>query len=62
VITTAQVPGRRPPVLVTAGAVECMRAGSIIVDMAASELGGNCELSKPGKTTLSPNGVAIHAR
>ena len=61
VITTAQVPGRRPPVLVTAGAVECMRAGSIIVDMAASELGGNCELSKPGKTTLSPNGVAIHA-
>jgi NAD(P) transhydrogenase subunit alpha len=61
VITTAQVPGRRPPVLVTAGAVECMKAGSIIVDMAASELGGNCELSKPGKVILTSNGVAIHA-
>ncbi|MGD0122266.1 MAG: NAD(P) transhydrogenase subunit alpha [Candidatus Limnocylindrales bacterium] len=61
VITTAQVPGRRPPVLVTATAVECMKAGSIIVDMAASDLGGNCELSKPGKVTITPNGVAIHA-
>src|SRR5271157_2544275 len=61
VITTAQVPGRRPPVLVTAAAVECMRMGSVIVDMAASDLGGNCELSKPGKVTMSPNGVAIHA-
>jgi NAD(P) transhydrogenase subunit alpha len=61
VITTAQVPGRRPPVLVTAAAVECMKAGSIIVDMAASELGGNCELSKPGKVTVTPNGVEIHA-
>jgi NAD(P) transhydrogenase subunit alpha len=61
VITTAQVPGRRPPVLVTAAAVEGMRAGSIIVDMAASDLGGNCELSKPGKVILTPNGAAIHA-
>jgi NAD(P) transhydrogenase subunit alpha len=61
VITTAQVPGRRPPVLVTAAAVEGMRAGSIIVDMAASDLGGNCELSQPGKVTITPNGVAIHA-
>jgi len=61
VITTAQVPGRRPPVLVTAAAVECMKAGSIIVDMAASELGGNCELSNPGRVTITPNGVAIHA-
>jgi proton-translocating NAD(P)+ transhydrogenase subunit alpha len=61
VITTAQVPGRRPPVLVTAAAVECMKAGSVIVDMAASDLGGNCELSQPGKVTLTPNGVAIHA-
>jgi NAD(P) transhydrogenase subunit alpha len=61
VITTAQVPGRKPPVLVTAIAVEHMRAGSIIVDMAASDLGGNCELSKPGKVTMTPNGVAIHA-
>jgi H+-translocating NAD(P) transhydrogenase subunit alpha len=61
VITTAQVPGRRPPVLVTAAAVECMRAGSIIVDMAASDLGGNCELSRPGEVVVTPNGVAIHA-
>jgi H+-translocating NAD(P) transhydrogenase subunit alpha len=61
VITTAQVPGRRPPVLVSAAAVECMKAGSIIVDMAAGDLGGNCELSRPGKVTVSANGVAIHA-
>ena len=61
VITTAQVPGRRPPILVTAAAVEGMKAGSIVVDMAASELGGNCELSRPGKVTITPNGVAIHA-
>ena len=61
VITTAQVPGRRPPVLVTAAAIDCMKAGSIIVDMAASDLGGNCELSKPGKVMITPNGVAIHA-
>jgi NAD(P) transhydrogenase subunit alpha len=61
VITTAQVPGRRPPVLVTAAAVECMHAGSIIVDMAASDLGGNCELSRPGEVVVTPNGVAVHA-
>jgi NAD(P) transhydrogenase subunit alpha len=61
VITTAQVPGRKPPLLVTAQAVEAMRAGSIIVDMAASDLGGNCALSVPGKVTITPNGVAIHA-
>ena len=61
VITTAQVPGRKPPVLVTAAAVECMRAGSIIVDIAASDLGGNCELSVAGKIVKTSNGVAIHA-
>ena len=61
VITTAQVPGRRPPVLVTKAAVEGMKTGSIIVDMAASELGGNCELSRPGKVVASANGVEIHA-
>ncbi len=61
VITTAQVPGRRPPVLVTAEAVERMRAGSVIVDMAASELGGNCELSRPGKVVATSNGIQIHA-
>jgi NAD(P) transhydrogenase subunit alpha len=61
VITTAQVPGRKPPVLVTADAVGRMRSGSVIVDMAASTLGGNCELSQPGETVESPNGVTIIA-
>ena len=61
VITTAQVPGRKPPVLVTAAAVEKMKPGSIIVDMAASALGGNCELSQAGQTVVSPNGVTIIA-
>ncbi len=61
VITTAQVPGRRPPVLVTAAAVERMKPGSIVVDMAASDLGGNCELSKPGKIVSTANGVEVHA-
>lgn len=61
VVTTAQVPGRKPPVLVTAAAVEKMRPGSVIVDMAAGPLGGNCELSKAGETILTPNGVTIVA-
>ena len=59
VITTAQVPGRKPPVLVTADAVKRMKPGSVIVDMAASALGGNCELSDAGKTIATDNGVAI---
>lgn len=46
VVTTAAVPGRRSPLLVTAAAVEAMRPGSVIVDLAA-ERGGNCELAKP---------------
>ncbi|HEY6013637.1 MAG TPA: Re/Si-specific NAD(P)(+) transhydrogenase subunit alpha [Candidatus Limnocylindrales bacterium] len=61
VITTAQVPGRKPPVLVTADAVGRMKSGSVIVDMAASALGGNCELSQAGETVTSPNGVSIIA-
>ncbi len=61
VITTAQVPGRKPPVLVTADAVGAMRPGSVIVDMAASDLGGNCELSVAGETVASANGVTIVA-
>ena len=61
VITTAQVPGRKPPVLVTADAVHAMRPGSVIVDMAASALGGNCELSVAGETVATPNGVTIVA-
>ena len=61
VITTAQVPGRKPPVLVTADAVGRMKSGSVIVDMAASALGGNCELSQAGQTIETPNGVTIIA-
>jgi NAD(P) transhydrogenase subunit alpha len=61
VITTAQVPGRKPPVLVTADAVGRMASGSVIVDMAASALGGNCELSRVGETVVTPNGVTIIA-
>ena len=59
VITTAQVPGRKPPVLVTADAVAKMQSGSVIVDMAASALGGNVALSQVGQTIVSPNGVTI---
>jgi NAD(P) transhydrogenase subunit alpha len=61
VITTAQVPGRRPPVLVTADAVKAMKPGSVIVDMAASALGGNCEVSKVGETITTDNGVTVIA-
>jgi len=59
VITTAQVPGRRPPLLVTAEAVRAMRAGSVIVDMAASSLGGNVEGSRPEETVVTDHGVTI---
>jgi NAD(P) transhydrogenase subunit alpha len=61
VITTAQVPGRKPPVLVTAAAVERMKPGSVIVDMAAGPLGGNCELSVAGDSTVTANQVTIIA-
>jgi len=59
VITTAQVPGRRPPLMVTAEAVSRMRSGSVIVDMAASPLGGNVEVSRPGETVVTDNGVTV---
>jgi len=58
VITTALIPGRPAPVLITAKMVETMRPGSVIVDLAV-ERGGNCELSKPGETVTSSNGVKI---
>ncbi len=59
VITTAQVPGRRPPLLVSEDAVAAMAAGSVIVDMGASALGGNVAGSAPGQTVVTPNGVTI---
>jgi H+-translocating NAD(P) transhydrogenase subunit alpha len=52
VITTALVPGRPAPKLVTAEAVEGMKPGSVIVDL-AGEAGGNCELTKPGEVTVA---------
>jgi proton-translocating NAD(P)+ transhydrogenase subunit alpha len=61
VITTAQVPGRRPPLLVTAEAVKGMKSGSVIVDMAASALGGNVEQSKPDEKVVTDSGVTILA-
>jgi NAD(P) transhydrogenase subunit alpha len=51
VITTALVPGRRAPILVTEDAVKRMKPGSVIVDL-AGEAGGNCECSEPGETVI----------
>ena len=59
VITTAQVPGRRPPLLITEDAVKSMAAGSVIVDMGASPLGGNVAGSVPDETVVTENGVTI---
>ncbi len=58
IITTAAIPGRRSPVLVTADMVATMKPGSVIVDMAAAG-GGNCELTHPGESYVTPNGVTI---
>ncbi|HQU72173.1 MAG TPA: Re/Si-specific NAD(P)(+) transhydrogenase subunit alpha [Calditrichia bacterium] len=71
VITTAAIPGKKAPILVTKEMVEAMRPGSVVVDMAA-ERGGNCELTKPDEvvvhqevkvvgTTNLPGQVAFHA-
>lgn len=59
VITTAQVPGRKPPVLVTAQALAQMKPGSVVVDMAASSYGGNVEGSEPDRTVLVDPGVTV---
>lgn len=71
VITTAAVPGRRAPVLVSREMVAAMRPGSVIVDLAA-ERGGNCELTRPGQTVVEcgvtilgplnlPSTIPVHA-
>ena len=71
VVTTAAVPGRRAPLLVTAAMVAGMRRGSVLVDL-ASDTGGNCELTEPGQvrevdgvwvdgTTNVPSTVPLHA-
>jgi H+-translocating NAD(P) transhydrogenase subunit alpha len=59
VITTAQVPGRRPPQLVTEDALKAMSPGSVLVDMGASALGGNVAGSEPGQTIVTEGGVTI---
>jgi NAD(P) transhydrogenase subunit alpha len=59
VITTAQVPGRTPPVLVTAEALAAMRPGSVVVDLAASTLGGNVAGSIPETTLVTDGGVTV---
>ena len=71
VVTTAAIPGRPAPRLVTAEMVRAMRPGSVIVDLAA-ETGGNCELTRPGETVVEgavsilgvvnlPSTVPLHA-
>ncbi len=71
VLTTAAVPGRQAPLLITAPMVQGMQRGSVIVDLAA-EMGGNCELTRPGQvieidgiwidgTTNIPSTMALHA-
>ncbi len=58
VITTALVPGRRAPILITQAAVAAMKPGSVIVDIAA-EAGGNCELTVADQVVTTPGGVTI---
>jgi len=58
VITTALIPGRAAPILISADMVHSMKPGSVIIDLAV-ERGGNCELAKPGETVITPNGVKI---
>jgi len=58
IVTTALIPGKPAPRLITAEMVATMKPGSVIVDMAAAN-GGNCELSRPDELVLSDNGVKI---
>lgn len=57
IVTTALIPGKPAPKLITSGMVESMKPGSVIVDLAA-EQGGNCELTEPGKVTVK-HGVTL---
>jgi NAD(P) transhydrogenase subunit alpha len=59
VITTAQVPGRKPPLLVGDEAVKAMPAGSVIVDLSASTRGANVAPALPGQTVVTDNGVTV---
>jgi NAD(P) transhydrogenase subunit alpha len=59
VITTAQVPGRLPPLLVTDEGVKAMTPGSVVVDLAARADGGNVAASRAGRTVVTDNGVTV---
>ena len=61
VICTAAIPGKAPPLLITADAVKGMHAGGVIVDLAArpNHIGGNCELTKPDQVVTTDNSVTI---
>jgi NAD(P) transhydrogenase subunit alpha len=59
VITTAQLPGQRPPLLMDSAAVDALRPGSVVIDMAASELGGNVAGSVPDATVVTHHGVHV---
>ncbi|HEZ0049855.1 TPA: Re/Si-specific NAD(P)(+) transhydrogenase subunit alpha [Neisseria meningitidis] len=58
IITTASIPGKPAPKLITKEMVESMKSGSVIVDLAAAT-GGNCELTRPGELSVTGNGVKI---
>jgi len=58
VVTTALIPGRPAPKLISKAMIESMKPGAVIVDLAA-ERGGNTELTEPGKAIITPNGVTI---
>ncbi|WP_461239417.1 NAD(P) transhydrogenase subunit alpha [Paucilactobacillus sp. N302-9] len=59
VITTAQVPGHKPPLLVTQASVDAAKPGTVFIDLAASELGGNVAASQPFETVTTDNHVMI---
>ena len=58
IVTTAAVPGRKAPRIITKAMVDGMKPGSVIVDIAA-ETGGNCEATEAGKTIVTANGVTV---
>ncbi len=58
IIATAQIPGKKAPLLISKATVDAMKPGSVIIDLAAST-GGNCELCRNDETVISSNGVSI---
>ncbi|TGK11705.1 Re/Si-specific NAD(P)(+) transhydrogenase subunit alpha [Leptospira fletcheri] len=58
IVTTALIPGKKAPILITKKIVDKMKSGSVVVDLASS-MGGNCEYTQHGKTILTKNGVSV---